>query len=88
LAERRSSAEEDGDTITAFEVGDEAFRHPFDSYLNSEDTLGVGVEIRIDNVILEVELEQADSKGAPAASEVQSLATTLARQLESHQPHR
>jgi hypothetical protein len=85
---RRSSAEDDSETVTELQVGDDAFWHPFDSYLNSEDTLGVGVEIRLGNLVLEVELERADTKGAPDAASLQALATELAQELASQRPHR
>ena len=88
MQQGRSSAEEDGDTVTELQVGDDAFGHPFDSYISSADTRGVAVEIRIDNLILEVEQQQISAQGGPDKSAVGALATELAREIASQKPSR
>ncbi|MET9313745.1 hypothetical protein ABZX12_18185 [Kribbella sp. NPDC003505] len=67
---------------------DQSYWYLYDSYLNSEDTSGVGVESLFDNVVIETKLEQADDKGSPPAAEVQALAADLARQAAQYPPQR
>jgi len=88
MSSRQQSAEDDGHRVTSLTYGDQSYWYLYDSYLNSEDTLGVGVEIRIDNVVIETKLERADDKGSPPAAEVQALAADLARQVAQHKPQR
>jgi len=86
--QRSRSSADSGETITELQAGDDAFRHPYDSYLTDEATLGVIVIIRLDNVILEVSLEQADTEGRPDSTVVEALATEVTQEIADQQPHR
>jgi hypothetical protein len=85
----RDRAEDDGKTIVPLQLGDEAIRRAYDGMISSKDTLGIAVEVRIDNVVLEVEFDRGEALGGePDAYQVEALATELVREIESQQPHR
>jgi hypothetical protein len=86
LQSERKLAEKDGLRITELTTGDEGIVHPYDSYLNSMDTLGVEADVRIDNLVLQVSWERSDARGRPEAAQVLSIATELSRQLEAQRP--
>jgi hypothetical protein len=88
LQTSKERAERDGKFAVPLQLGDEGIRRPYDGMINSEDTLGVAVEVRIENVVLEVEFDQAESLGSPDSEKVEALATELVREIESQKPNR
>lgn len=88
LQSSKDGAESDGKSVVALQLGDEGFRRSYDSYINSKNTLGVAIEVRIDNVVLTAEFEQAESLGAPDSATLHALATDLVRLVESEKPNR
>ena len=84
----RDTARDLGKSVTDLSLGDDSFRRPYDGTIGSEDTLGLSVEVRVENLILELDLDQSESRGAPSASTLEALAADLTRELESRQPQR
>lgn len=80
--------ERDGKTTIDVQLGDEGFRHWYDGTINSEDTAGVSVEVRVENVVLEADFDHAEDLGAPDADKLETLVSELVRELESRQPQR
>jgi hypothetical protein len=88
LEDEKARAERDGETVVTVELGDEGIRRWYDGSISSEDTLGVAMEIRIENLVLEAEFDQAESLGEPDADKLEALATELVREIESRKPSR
>lgn len=84
----RDYGEDDGQTVTSLPLGDEAIRYPYDGSIESTGTLGVSVVVRIDNVVLEVDFDQAEALGSPEAASVETLAGELVQEIEDQQPSR
>ncbi|WP_132147105.1 bifunctional serine/threonine protein kinase/MFS transporter [Kribbella antiqua] len=86
----RDMAERDGKTIVPLQLGDEAIRRSYDGMITSKDnTLGIAVEVRIDNLVLEVDFERGEALGGePDADQVEALAAELVREIESQKPRR
>lgn len=82
----RRSAEEDGETVAGLGLGDRSFRQSFDSSIGSEDTEGISVLVRVDNLVLETELEHTGNRPDPAT--VEQLATELTQELQLQHPQR
>ncbi|MGW7679498.1 protein kinase domain-containing protein [Kribbella sp. NPDC054772] len=88
LQQSRETAAELGKTVAELSLGDESFSRPYDGSIDSEDTLGRSVYVRIENIVLEVALDQSESRGAPSTSDIESVADELTSKLENVQPHR
>ncbi|TDO49655.1 protein kinase-like protein [Kribbella sp. VKM Ac-2571] len=84
----RESATDLGKTVTDLSLGTESFRRPYDGTIDSEDTIGLTVQVRVENLVLELDLDQSESLGAPAPARLEALAADLTRELESRQPKR
>ncbi|MEU4608291.1 hypothetical protein AB0F43_35350 [Kribbella sp. NPDC023972] len=84
----KDRAERDGKTVVAVQLGDEGIRRWYDGTIDSEDTSGVALKIRIDNVVLEAKFDQAESLGTPDSDKLETLATELVREIESRKPRR
>lgn len=85
IQSKKESAAEDGDTVTDLQLGDEGIRRSVDTYLtgSGDDALGVAVVVRIDNLVLEAELDQPAADGTPDADELEALATELVQEIET-----
>ncbi|GAB3431793.1 hypothetical protein GCM10027569_79590 [Flindersiella endophytica] len=83
LQSEREQADEDGETLVDFELGDEATRRWYDSSIDSEDTDGVVLLVRIDNLVLEVDFERSADLGTLQEADSVALATELVRAIES-----
>jgi tRNA A-37 threonylcarbamoyl transferase component Bud32 len=84
----RDQAEEDEDTLIDIELGEEAVRHWYDSSIDSEDTLGVAIEVRIENLVLEVEFDRSAALGPLDEKDAMALASDLVREVEGERPSR
>ncbi|MFI7061842.1 protein kinase [Kribbella sp. NPDC050124] len=88
LQAERDDADGDGDTIVEVQLGDDAVRTTDDDASAPEDLDGYSYLIRIDNVVLRADADQAQALGMPDSGRLESLATDLAREIESRHPNR
>ncbi|TWD79664.1 serine/threonine protein kinase [Kribbella amoyensis] len=82
LSRERSSAESENESVVGLDLGDEAIRCSFDDSIDSVDTRGTSVTVRVDNLVLEVGYERAESLGAPAPDALQALAADLVEEIK------
>jgi hypothetical protein len=82
------SAQRDGEAVVDLQLGDDAVRRTFDGAIGDEDSRGVAVEVRIDNVVLSAKFEHSAGLGTPDPDNLEALATELAREIERRQPDR
>ncbi|TWD79663.1 serine/threonine protein kinase [Kribbella amoyensis] len=84
----KSSAEKDDETVATVDLGDQAIRHGFDGSIDSEDTRGVSLVVRIDNLVLEADFDHVESLGDPDPIPLQTLVTDLVQEIENQRPNR
>ncbi|MGW1340268.1 protein kinase domain-containing protein [Kribbella sp. NPDC002412] len=88
LQAEREDAGRDGDTTADLQLGDDAVRTTDDDASAPEDLDGYSYLVRIDNVVLRADADQAQALGLPDRARLETLATNLTREVENRRPSR
>lgn len=78
----------DGEVVVDVQLGDEGIRRWYDGSIDQEDTTGLALEVRIDNVVLEAEFDHSESLGEPNQAALEALVADLVREVRSQKPSR
>jgi membrane protein YdbS with pleckstrin-like domain len=88
LERHRKLAADDGKTLAELQLGDESIRRGYAGYIESHDSTGLSVEVRIENLVLEVSLDHGEALGSPDPAQLEALADELSQEIKSRQPNR
>ncbi|MGW7679497.1 protein kinase domain-containing protein [Kribbella sp. NPDC054772] len=86
MQRHRTRTTVDGKSHAELQLGDESFRRGYAGSIASHDSTGLSVEVRIENVVLEVTLEHGEDLDSPDPAKVEALADELSREIKSQQP--
>jgi hypothetical protein len=83
-----SERNRDGEVVVDVQLGDEGVRRWYDGSIDQQDTSGLALEVRIDNVVLEAEFDHSESLGEPNQAALESFVAELVREIQSQKPSR
>ncbi|MFI6673650.1 protein kinase [Kribbella sp. NPDC050470] len=88
LQAERDDAGRDGDAVDEVQLGDDAVRTTDDDGSAPEDLDGYSYLVRIDDVVVRADADQAQGLGLPDYATLEKLATDLTSEIESRRPSR